>query len=370
MEAPLIIFIIVVNLALAWLYKFFLDKYYSSKIKNDRKYLSSILALNISHIHDAANFFTLIKNRVEEKDAQDFAKGASYHFRALFEELKQHKTNFDDLGLNQMQLLYRKENIDLKDLLELELLQLSSSTYKRIIIQDKSLAEHAIISGNFSLLSKAILNLVENAIKHTEKQIKLELSDKDHYWQIRINSYGKSIPDSLVSEIASKEISNLGHGLSSLAQIVDYHGAELEIDTFAGEGTCISIKFPKYNSRANKLTAPKPNARKIKIDSGESQMPILTIVLLLIACAVLLMFFIDHKAKDVVAVPCSIVEKKVNKIPKKQANTGIVLDKKESSRNLNDDKHNAKKPQSSPISEDLDSLITEQDQDIGLEFEL
>lgn len=362
MDIPLIISIVVLNLILAWFYKKFLDKYYSAKVENDRKYLSSLLALNISHIHDAANFFTLIKNRVEENDTKNFAKGASYHFRTLFEELKQHKSRFDEFRVDdaeqsQIELLYQKETIDLKDLLELELLQLSSSTYDRIAIQDKSSSEHALIEGNFTLLSKAILNLVENAIKYTDKQIKLELSDKEQYWQIRINSYGKSIPEALVAEILSKEISSAGHGLSSLVQIMDYHQAKLEIDTFAGSGTCITLKFPKYSSNT------KINPARVKLGSDSKPKFFSLSLLMLILVLSISVFFLTKafwinktsnknlnlpKPAELKSIELKPIEKSVNKtIKTKTHRVNLPVD-----------------------DQSMDSLIDKQDQDLGLQFEL
>ncbi len=259
MNFKLIILIIALNAILLWIYKVIVDQLYAKKFQHIKNYLSSLLGLNISHLHDAANFFALIKEQSHDSRLQNFAKGASFHFRSIFEELNLNKKNFDKLDINaqeenQLSMLYAKEVIDLKDILELELLQLSASYNDRLEVLDKSNAEHALSLGNFSLLSKAILNLIENALKYTEKPIKLELNDAGNSWQIKVSSYGKSIPESLANAINNQESEVAsGHGLNSLTQIMLFHNAELIIDTLADEGSSIKLIFKKYHHEANQV---------------------------------------------------------------------------------------------------------------------
>ncbi len=287
MSPKLILLIILINIAFIVIYKVILDKFYANKSQQIKNYLSSLLALNISHLHDAANFFALIKNQTQDSNLQNFAKGASFHFRSLFEELDQSKKNFDEMDSNQIQenhlaLLYPKEAIDLKDILQLELLQLSSSTDNRLEIIDKSNTEHALSYGNFSLLSKAILNLVENALKYTEKPIKLELNDGGNSWQIKVSSYGKSIPESLANAINNQinDSPSNGHGLNSLNQIMLFHNAELIIDTLADEGTSIRLIFKKYQGEVNPLTIPTTANKAAKIKRETITLIILGIIIL------------------------------------------------------------------------------------------
>ena len=72
------------------------------------KDLDAVISLNISHLHDAANFFALIKNQIERGEDLDelrkFSKGAAYHFRSLFEELKAKK----ELINNKNSIIYYK----------------------------------------------------------------------------------------------------------------------------------------------------------------------------------------------------------------------------------------------------------------------
>lgn len=287
MSPKLISLIILLNIICIFVYKIILDKLYANKSLRLKNYLSSLLGLSISHLHDAANFFALIKNQTQDSNLQNFAKGASFHFRSLFEELNQNKKKFDEMDSDQIQdnhltLLYHKEAIDLKDILELELLQLSSSSNDRLEISDKSNAEHALSYGNFGLLSKAILNIVENALKYTERPIKLELNDAGNSWQIKLSSYGKSIPESLANAINNKIDDNPsnGHGLNSLNQIMLFHNADFIIDTLADEGTSIRLIFKKYQGEANPVINLQSTKKETKIKREIIILAILGITLL------------------------------------------------------------------------------------------
>lgn len=239
----------------------YIKKLNEQRDKELKSLLSSITALNVSHLHDAANFFGLVNSSVNDLEINDdkkrelssFARGASYHFRTLFDELKTSVENFEKNDLSEIvskkyHLLYKLETIDLKDLLELELFQLSQRS--RLVFEDKTFCEHALIKGNFNLLSKGLLNLLENALKYTQEDIKVELSEKSSMWQIRISSFGKSIPFEIAESInKNANTAGEGHGLNSLMDIINFHGASLSIDTIASEGVSINIKFDKYSQK-------------------------------------------------------------------------------------------------------------------------
>lgn len=244
-----------------YLLKLWLDWSYRRKHNAYKAKMASLLALNISHLHDAANFFSLIKNQTQEEDAGSFARGASFHFRSIFDELRKSSLMLDGDDREGIELLYSKEVIDLKDLLELELLQLGHAN--RIEVENKVSAEHVLTEGNFSLLSKMLLNLVENALKYTDKQVKIKLSDEGSKWQIRVSSFGKSIPEELAREINSSISVGTGHGLSSLQDVMQFHNAQVEIDTLAGEGSSIRLIFEKYSNKESIATAKKKPTKNL-----------------------------------------------------------------------------------------------------------
>jgi hypothetical protein len=249
---------------------------YENRIK---KHALALLALNVSHLHDSANYFSLIRNNLETADPKslnNFCKGAQFHFRSLFEDLK---LSIEELEVSSLKSeksrlsIYQIAAVDLKDLLELELLQISN--FNRLEIVDKTNAQNALINGNFTLLSKAIINLVENALQHTKNKIKLSLIDNGSHYEIQVSSTGRGIPEAVINEIKIRElnISNLGHGLSGLSEIMEFHHAEIRIDNLLTDGACIRLIFNKYLSKQIKpksslsktITRPPRNQSASKI---------------------------------------------------------------------------------------------------------
>jgi hypothetical protein len=235
---------------------------YENKIK---KHALALLALNVSHLHDAANYFSLVRNNLDKADPQvlnNFCKGAQFHFRSLFEDLK---LSIEELEVSSLKSeksklsIYQIAAIDLKDLLELELLQVSN--FNRLEIIDKTNAQNALINGNFTLLSKAIINLVENALQHTPNKIKLCLIDNGTNYEIQVSSTGRGIPEAVINELKIRELNirNLGHGLSGISEIMEFHNAEIRIDNLLSDGACIRLIFNKYLSKSIK---PKSSLSK------------------------------------------------------------------------------------------------------------
>lgn len=274
-----LLFILITSLVSIVVYLAF-KKRYKSKIHKLKNNLNILLALNISHLHDASNFFSLIKRDLESgqddreiKDTKNFAKGAAFHFRSIFDELKSGKellrnSNLESSLEEKLELFYKKSKINLKDLMELELFQISD--IKRLQCLD--LRDHsdnpAWVYGNFSLLSKVLINLVENALKYCPGPIKIELNESLNSYELKITSYGASLKESIVRELGNTKLANsLGHGLESLKDIIAFHEGEIHVSSFEDEGLSISLDFMKIQKNKSinvKQLTPELRPRFIK----------------------------------------------------------------------------------------------------------
>ncbi len=302
-KMTIIISAIISNIALIGLIVLYFQRREEKRKTSNLNYLKAITSLNNSHLHDASNFFQLIKKSLEknpDRKAFNFAKGAAHHFRDLFEELNKIQERFSSKNFKnsqeaQLDLLYHKESVDLKDILELELFQLSAVS--RLDLIDYTHSEHALTNGNFNLLSKAILNLIENALQHTNAKIKLELHDTGHCWEIKVSSLGKAIPEALAKQL-NKDTgleNHSGHGLSSLVDIIQYHNASIKVDTLAGEGSCIRLYFEKLTEMKSQLFQEPTKAEKKSHGLNLLPAAIFTLILMLMISSGILIFNFNKK---------------------------------------------------------------------------
>lgn len=109
------------------------------------------------------------------------------------------------------------------------------------------------INGDRSLVSQAIVNILDNAIKYAPENtdIKFSVSKKDKQIHFSIKDEGKGVPDDNVEKITERfyrleshrEIKNgNGLGLSLVRAIVKYHRGELKIEN--NNGLKVTLIFP------------------------------------------------------------------------------------------------------------------------------
>jgi hypothetical protein len=230
----------------------------AKKLSKDQ--LHNLLALTSSYIHDSANLFSLansslkdISKKLSEKGKAvlnneelnelnhliSFLKGSEYHFREIFTEIQDSQNGTQAEFHN-----YSKTIIDLKDLIELELMEIF--TLKRVKTEDNVYQNNALIYGNFSLIAKAVFNLIENALKHSNGEVKITLDDSKDYWKLKILSLENSFNLDLEESFKNLRPKTSGHGLKSVAEILKYNDIELDISSLINQGTVISLFFPKY----------------------------------------------------------------------------------------------------------------------------
>jgi hypothetical protein len=261
-----------------FLFGLIVQKFLTKKEKEDYKktykeMVENFVSLNVTHLHDSANLFNLIKNGSTEQNIVNFATGSAYHFRSIFNSLKKsiiQIREFDPDEVNNLTLykLIEKEDIDLKDLINIELFQLGN--FSQIEVIDYTSSQYALTYGNFELLSKVFLNLVENALKYSDQKIKISLNDENNMFTIRIMSFGRSISEHISLRINNKIYDDIeGHGLSSLVDIMNYHDANIHITSLPNEGSSVNLEFKKISQsnkkplQIEKLKAPKKQEKLV-----------------------------------------------------------------------------------------------------------
>jgi signal transduction histidine kinase len=125
-----------------------------------------------------------------------------------------------------------------------------------IELQPSALAP-VMVRGDRGRLKQVIVNLLDNAIKFTPRGglVSLRTQQRDGYGMLEVIDSGIGIPASALPHVfdrfyrvdaaRSREDGGAGLGLSIVRSICSAHGAQIEVDSIAGRGSCFRVKFPQ-----------------------------------------------------------------------------------------------------------------------------
>jgi signal transduction histidine kinase len=104
------------------------------------------------------------------------------------------------------------------------------------------------------LLTRALFNLLENAIKYSDAgtRISLQVSSREGWLTCELTDQGKGIAADELPELFSQYrrftsaqgIDGIGLGLSMVKAVVDHHDGRIGCQSEVGKGTCFSLQFP------------------------------------------------------------------------------------------------------------------------------
>ena len=160
---------------------------------------------------------------------------------------------------------------------ELDLSELARSTAEqmRLMAEDRGTAielsglQRAVIQGDRSRIKQIIVNLLDNAIRFTPAggSVMLRTSEDEACALLEVIDTGVGIPEASLplvfdrfyraDEARSRDDGGAGLGLSIVKSICSMHGADIEVSSQAGKGSCFRVRFPR---RVVSLTAARPAA--------------------------------------------------------------------------------------------------------------
>ena len=164
-------------------------------------------------------------------------------------------------NLLDLSALELKECLDLKEINLAELLKSVLSDYevvfsaKKIDVQD-DIAPELKIKGDRENLQRAVINLVDNAVKYNHEggKIKLEAAAKNKGVHMSLFNTGTGIPAAdldrvfvqfyRVEKSRSAEYGGAGLGLSIVKRIIELHGGRIDIASEASSWTRVNIFLP------------------------------------------------------------------------------------------------------------------------------
>jgi two-component system phosphate regulon sensor histidine kinase PhoR len=117
----------------------------------------------------------------------------------------------------------------------------------------------AWIEGNRSMIEEVLYNLCSNAIRYNKSNgsVEVHVAETTEGAILRVSDTGIGIPKKhqdriferfyRVDKSRSKERGGTGLGLAIVKHIVAEHHASISLESEEGEGTVITVQFPKFN---------------------------------------------------------------------------------------------------------------------------
>jgi len=213
---------------------------------------------NISH--ELRTPLTAIKGFVETLEEEEDIKNVQY-----LEIIKRHTDRLmnivNDLlllsELEQAGTALEVEDINLVSLTE-NILKVFEQGAKSKNIELKLIAGESmkVVRADSFKLEQMFINLLDNAIKYTEKgEVSISLRQEDLQSIIEIQDTGIGIPGShlprvferfyVVDKSRSKKLGGTGLGLSIVKHIVLLHGGTIDVESSLGIGTKFTVILPK-----------------------------------------------------------------------------------------------------------------------------
>ncbi|WP_374264630.1 CHASE2 domain-containing protein [Zoogloea sp.] len=164
--------------------------------------------------------------------------------------------------------LVRAEGSDPKDFVELDLAGLVDSAADEVWPQAHARGiridvdtrdaetEEAIVRGDFSLLRRAVINLLTNAIKYgaANSTVSASLSAEGQDWVIRVRDQGEGIPPDALPRLFKRfsrivdegrdKPTGVGLGLLIVKTVAERHGGSINVTSTLGEGSTFELRLP------------------------------------------------------------------------------------------------------------------------------
>ncbi|MGC2461962.1 MAG: ATP-binding protein [Steroidobacteraceae bacterium] len=161
-------------------------------------------------------------------------------------------------------------DVDLAELAANTAEQMRLMAEDRGIRLDSSALRPMVVRGDRGRLKQVIVNLLDNAIRFTPRggTVSLLAAKEGGYLLLEVHDTGIGIPSSAlphvfdrffrVDEARSREDGGGGLGLSIVKSICSAHGAEIEVESRSGYGSCFRLKFPRTSLGAAPGAPPNP----------------------------------------------------------------------------------------------------------------
>ncbi|WP_232697370.1 sensor histidine kinase [Brevibacillus daliensis] len=215
---------------------------------------------NISHelrtpITYLKGYAKVVKNRIydteEEKDRYlDIIYQEASRIEHLVSDL------FELAKMEEGKISLSMEWVDMKDIVEQAVQKIElKAKEKEIYLKIQAPDSIPLIRGDGLRMEQIVLNLVENAVRYTDKgTVKVSVSSSTNRVTLLVEDTGIGIPTDELSFIfdrfyrveksRSRQYGGTGLGLSIVRNLVELQGGTIKVSSSVGKGTCFKIQFP------------------------------------------------------------------------------------------------------------------------------
>lgn len=155
------------------------------------------------------------------------------------------------LDFSSLNIIENYENVELIPLIDECVTFLKPNLVKNNLIVNTDFEANIVIEGDRDRLKQAVLNVVDNAIKHSEGNIiSISLSSIDNVVKLSIQDDGKGMSEDELNHIfdwfysGNNPHRSGGVGLPIVKEIVEKHKGRIIVESKLGSGTMINVHLP------------------------------------------------------------------------------------------------------------------------------
>lgn len=151
----------------------------------------------------------------------------------------------------------RVETVDMKDLVTKVINSMRLQFEKLMAQVDFRLeGQQFQLQGDRIHLSSVIFNLIDNALKYSQQdpKIEIDLTHQQEHLVLKVKDHGIGIGKEYLDKIFDKffrvprgnqhNVKGYGLGLAYVASVVHQHQGEIQVESEQGQGTCFTITLP------------------------------------------------------------------------------------------------------------------------------
>ncbi|RED75086.1 sensor histidine kinase [Cohnella phaseoli] len=154
----------------------------------------------------------------------------------------------------------RRENVDLSEVVKFCLHQLEYARVEKKIDTVIDIEEGVQIRADAKLLSKALMNVIQNAIQYVEPggKVQVRLEQIEHYIRLYVLNSGEPIPEEQLQRIfdpfhrveksRNRHTGGSGLGLYIVKKVLEAHAATYSVSN-TNQGVSFVISFPREDCR-------------------------------------------------------------------------------------------------------------------------